>query len=778
MEPGAAAGVIGAMITLAPFLCIAWTNPIYATPSTRVEVVQSRLTRRVDWAGEHLMVSGDLRLTASGQNTRTWVRFWDPDSIGDLPLSSLALAGPAGSILPIADQLFWTTADGELVAADLTGTPKRRWQAHPEGAAVVGAFPGTDAVYLMTTDGSETRLWSDTGKQLGSFELDGKTPTIIRAYTGFGSHHNNILQESSSWPVSWALTPDASVVAIGGSDSVVRLFDGAGGGLKELAYEWDYEERRMSGGNPDLNRPLALRFIDDGDTLLAAYGHGDIIHWDTASGTAKQHFGGGCAAEEAHLSSNRYRAEYPDIPEVTPTEEEVVKCGYASDGAVSADGAWVATQVGAGIRIRSGRTGASEGLFLNRSVGHMTFGGHGRLALSTLYGAVSVWRAGEDSLDDVLPAAEPQSPVTPQISPDGRYLYLNAIAEHFVWDMVEKRRVLTTEIADEVLAFSELGTHVVQRTERGIVLRDLVAGSSKQLASPEEAGTWTGYVQLVGHDFALARVYVDGDYGLRITDLSKPDRVFDLKGRTGRTLLSPDGRSVAVFGEGLRLVDVSTGKVSKTFAEPKRHVRVAHISPDGAWIAWTEQHPDTRRSPDDPPRDPAIVVHHQSLLDRSKHGEFEMEAGWPAGIYSPPDGSEALLTMEDGRFIRWDLSTYQTQVNKGDGFHGSHAAVYTPDLKHLLVTGYDRLLVHRLDNTLTHLATVEIIDNGEWVARSASGAMDSTEAALGDVLTAVDGLEGTHLSDHQLGWTRYHVPGVYERALRGLDTPLPRHKKR
>ena len=224
----------------------------------------------------------------------------------------------------------------------------------------------------------------------------------MRVYRA-GPHvmHDNILKDEPSWGTALALSSDARFVAIGGSDSKVRLLDRTTKATKVLEFTWSYEERRPMGGNADMNHPLAMRFDAGANVLVVAYAHGDIILWNVATGAVREHVQSACSSEELEAFASRFggrggAATYAGLAK---------ECEVAHGAAISDDLAWVATSGSSSVRIRpmgTAKVGALFGGLAFLVDGHMAIaaGGKGPLLarVDPAEGATLVERAGVEQM--------------------------------------------------------------------------------------------------------------------------------------------------------------------------------------------------------------------------------------------------------------------------------------------------------------------------------------------------------------------------------------------
>ncbi len=601
-------------------------------------------------------------------------------------------------------------------------------------------------------------LWDTSGKTLARFALDGTTPTITRAYTGEGTYHHNILHDDPTWPVSLASTADASTIAVGGSDSRVFVFDGAGRRKHVLKFSWDYVEHRPMGGNPDLNLPLALHLVSPGE-LLAIYSHGDLIRWDLRTGKPRKHLPPDCDMAEATAVVNRFAD--PKDPPQTPTAEQRRGCGRAQTAAFSADGHMVASGGIQGTRVRDTSSGAGLAMLVGHELPDdmLSFASDGTLAMVDLYGAVATWRR-DAGLVQRIPAS-PSGPVDPFLSRDGQVMRSHEAARDHVWDLHTRRRLPIPRAADErVLAIADDGRRVVVRTTTSVELRDAATGA-RLLRAPAATGVTT-YAQFTADGHAL----------LDIQDTPRTQLLVDPQGR-GKPLavladvnglrLSDDASLVASSEHGKpgRVWRTSTGALVQTLPANIHHLSFAR---DGNAVAWLAQ--------PDPDRAQTRVGLRRIDADPASDQNLDLD-GWPNAVALSADGSELLILLQSGKLWRWRPATGSQHLVEELDLYSIRRVDFSADGRLILLAGYGHVELRRNDKPLTPLATVYALVDGGWLALSHSGAVDGSPGALASLVTRVTQQGTTQIFAGELGWDAAHVDGLVARALAGEDVQAP-----
>lgn len=600
-------------------------------------------------------------------------------------------------------------------------------------------------------------LWDAGGKTLARFALDGTTPTITRAYTGEGSYHHNFLRDDPTWPVSLALTADASTVAIGGSDSRVFVFDGAGRRQHVLKFSWDYVEHRPMGGNPDLNLPLALHLVGPSE-LLAIYTHGDLIRWDLRTGKPRKHFPPDCDIAEATAVVNRFTD--PKDPPHAPTAEQRKACARAQTAAFSADGHMVASGGIQGTRVRDTTSGAGLAMVVDRDIPDdmLSFAPDGTLAMVDLYGAVATWNRNEGVVLRI--PASPSGPVDPFVSRDGRVMRSHEVARDHVWDLHTRRPLTIARAADErVLAIADDGRRVIVRTHTSVDLRDAATGALI-LRTPAATGVTT-YAQFAAGGHALLDIQGTPRTLLLVDPQGrgKPLGIPDVHGLQ----LSDDGSLVASSEHGKpgQVWRTSTGSLVQTLPPDIRHLSLAR---DGSAVAWlTLPDPDRARTRVGLRRIDADPTSDQTLdLD-----------GWPSALALSADGSELLILIQNGKLWRWRPATGSKHLVEELALYAIHRVNFSSDGRLILLAGYAHVELRQNDEPLTPLATVYALVDGGWLALSHSGAVDGSPDAPANLVTRVTQHGSTQIFAGGLGWDAAHVDGLVARALAGEDVQPP-----
>lgn len=111
-------------------------------------------------------------------------------------------------------------------------------------------------------------------------------------------------------------------------------------------------------------------------------------------------------------------------------------------------------------------------------------------------------------------------------------------------------------------------------------------------------------------------------------------------GPYGRLLFAPDGRAVAVAGDGVRLADPRGDRPVR--ALDKRYFADLAFTPDGCRLIGVR------------PDGEAVVWDVTSGAAASRL-DFKAEAGRLRAVAVAPDGLTATAGGSDGRLVRWDI---------------------------------------------------------------------------------------------------------------------------
>jgi hypothetical protein len=719
----------------------------------RMVAVERWYTEGMLWSGDRLvLIRGWRPVDYAEQMHATELQHWSVGARAEL-VRSVVLPGDTGAVVRSQDgeRLLGATAEGldviELAIGRTVSTP--RSLAGDRVAVLATAGLGARALVLVAV-GTGAELVAADGDLVDTFELRGTTPTITRVYTGEGTHHDNILEESPTWPVSAAIAEDGRWVAIGGSDSKVRLWDRKRGSSRELAYVWSYEERRHMGGNPDLNLPLDLRFVKGGRELLASYRHGEVIAWRTSDGRRVRTIRGTCSVAEATVEVNRFVPV--GAPRQVPTAEDREGCGHATNARFSADASLVAT-VGTGVRVRDTDTGKGVAMLVEPELptDMLAFGPDDRLAIANIHGRPRVW-SREGGVAAPWGTGEPPSgPITPRLDASGRYLEFDLRRRWVVWDLEQGRDVSPVQREGEhTLAIAPDGSRLVAVGPVG----------GMQLRRRDGTVEWSRDVNDTTPGFIAGGKLVMSRYQgeVRVRELESGNEVVLADAGTGRRYAaSADGGRLLFYdyNEPLRVYDTERGELLLVLDVRARY---GVMAPDGSWIAWLEV-PDDQR--------PETVACWRRIADPAERVIRIPVPGWAKLLAAAP-GSDELLAVTESAIVRWRPQEGWQRPIEGMGYVSANEIRYSADGRLLRFEGYDRIDVRENADGLPRIGTLFPLLDGGWAVMSEDGALDGSETAPEHLMTVVEGTAGdVLLHGGTLGWDRYAVEGLWAQLMVG-----------
>lgn len=725
----------------------------------RVLPMERWFTEGMSWSGERLVLIRGWRPVDLTETVHaTELQHWSPGERAEL-VRSVLVPGNTGAVLLSRDgtRLHGAAAGRldtvELATGRVVSTPVSLPGERVGALATAGVGP---RALVLVAVGSGAQLVSTDGEILDTFELKGTTPTITRVYrAGEGTRHDNILEDTPTWPVAAAVSDDGRWVAIGGSDSKVRLWDRQRGTARELAYEWSYEERRLMGGNPDLNLPLDLELVGHDRELVVAYRHGDVITWRTRDGKRLHTIRGTCSVTEATAEIHRHAPV--DAPRAVPTAEQREDCGRASDARFSPDAALVAT-AGGSVRVRDTSKGAGVAMLVDPDLPSdmLAFGPDGRLAIADIYGRPRVWTRERGLAAPWGKGRAASGPISPHIDPSGRYLELDLRERWVVWDLEERRDVSPVQHEGEhALAVAPDGAWIVA-----------VGPSGVQLRRRDGTVEWSRSVNDTTPSFIPGDKVVLAQYQgeVRVRELEGGHEVVLADaGSGGRVSASADGSRLVSFAydEPLRVYDTARGQPLLVLDVRPRH---AVMSPDGSWVAWLEV-PDEQK--------PETVACWRRIADPDAPVSRISVPGWAKLLAAAP-GSDELLAVTESSIVRWRPQEGWQRAIEGLEYVSANAIRYSADRRLLLFEGYDRVDVYESSDGLPRLGTLYPLLDGGWSVVSEQGALDGSETAPASMMTLVEGTTGDVLvHGGALGWDRFVVEGLWAQLLAGRRVRPP-----
>lgn len=620
---------------------------------------------------------------------------------------------------------------------------------------------GDDRRYVAEIAGQDITISERGGEKLGTFSIDGTTPTITRVYTGEGSHHDNILNNDPSWPVAFAISKDAKSVAIGVSDSSVHLFDANGRTTKKLTVKWDYTERRMMGGNADHNRPAALAFDDQG-ALTAIFSRGDIVKWN-ARGRKIAHHKGGCSQADLETYSRRYGDPMPI------TDDDRKGCVRVHRSWLSPSGDRVATTGAFDLRVIDTKSGKTVIAFNGTGIGadSLAWAGEDSLVFSNLYGQVWQWQEGSG----VVSRTETRDgmstgPRSPRLSSDLRVLQWGGDYRPVVaWDLFSGASLNDGKLLDSVVAGSF--AYRIERDGSGWVVSN--ATGKKVYPFDDESPERVEFLGESGRQLIARRgtkvYFVDlekrREQALEVTTAARA-------GRETSSRASADGGRVAILGEDMTLRVFETAGGTLVLSRPldidtQQYRGDFALAPDGSWIAWQEQLERPKNGLPD-------VRVHVVGIDRGVRDRTVTVPGW-ADILAPHPDSQELLIATENTINRLDISSGQL-TDEGFEYVGVNSLHYALDATLVLFERYGQVDIRANAPGLPVLASVYALDNKGWFVQTRNGAVDGSDNAPQSLATIVDGPLDATVLPGQVAWDRFAVPHLLAQP-KGYEAPAP-----
>ncbi|MBK8253436.1 MAG: hypothetical protein IPK82_12315 [Polyangiaceae bacterium] len=613
---------------------------------------------------------------------------------------------------------------------------------------------------FIAAQAGDVTVWDRVTKKVEKFTLEGTTPTITRVYrAGRGVYHDNILKDTPSWAVRAALSPDGRLLAVGGSDSKVRVFHRNGSKPQVFEHKWDYEERRGMGGNPDLNEPLDLRFNESGTELWAAFSHGETLVWNPIKGTLIRNINGQCSDEEASQYVNRY--QQPGVPLAVPSARDKEECGHRARASFSPDLKHVAILAG-NWAVRDTATFRVQTTLSSDAVPDVRWASNGNLVGLGENGAVLHW----------VPSTGKTEGKTPESLKEHRYsvydTFINDAGSIFSFESGKTWHVWNLSTGQKELLQPDAKLHAVSSDGNTWIVRlpkvvHVIDGNTKKViaAYPLSQGEeTTGHISADGKT-AILDVSVYPHSKLVLCDLKNGECKPLPQGDDKDVFSISENGKWAVIGKRNEPPSVVDLPAQKEVFSLSPATRSAAISADGKWVAWIE-HPD---------RDMRKVVIHRRLLSSQKTESIDQVA-WPTEIAIARDGSVVWALFEHGLF-RWSGGDDRGTLFENNAFRLARHIQLSPDNKLMLLSGYGQVNAFALGAGPAPLATLRALRSGGYFIKSEAGAVEGSADAPDHLLTSASRGQEQLILSGRAGWDAAHIQGVWASALMGKIASPP-----
>jgi WD40 repeat protein len=549
-----------------------------ARQEAELEAYQARLAAALAALGDHNIGEAAAQLNAVPEERRGWEWHYASSRLDDSIAAFHGLNKPVsylggGRLASLSDQgiRLQSAYTGKILTTIRLDTPSR-----------VDAFTtAAGSFFVAEYLNGPVLLLSETGKLLSRLDIPAEGYTHTLAFHPGGSRlarsdrragaHEELavfavatgkkilrLAAPSGELRSLAYSPDGGLLAGGGDERTVQIWDAATGALlKTLPGHTGYV--------------YGVMFSPDGRSLLSGSADGTFRQWDVATGK---------------LVDERYGHEDPvTAVAYSPDGKWIVSGG--GDGTIRF---WNAAG-GAAQAVLHGHTGSISQVMLSRDGRHVTavsFDGSVRVFEGPGRGNPRILRGHANFVYSVA------------FSPDGR-LIASGGWDHMVrlWDAVTGLPLAVLPGHDNYvasLAFSPDSRRLVSRSADGTMrVWDTEGTSKNQELNPKKPVLVLnhGYIGMADAPHLVsitpdgARIGCAGDDRLYFWDLETGHEAGTLPLPSKGTRIAafrPDGKQIACTGAGsdIHLIDAETGEVQATLPGHDGRVFAVNYSPDGS----------------------------------------------------------------------------------------------------------------------------------------------------------------------------------------------------